>query len=73
MCTKRTFAAACNCSSIRWPSEAGPEVAQRIVSGQSLARASSSRKSRAAATGVASSSTGESITPATGVKSRSAS
>ena len=49
------------------------EVAQRMVPGQSRARVSNSPKSRAEARGVASSSTGETITLATGVKSRSAS
>jgi hypothetical protein len=69
MCTICTFAAACSCSSIRWPSEAWPDVAQRVVPGQSFERPIRSRKSRAALAGVASTSTGDIITLATGVKS----
>ncbi|OQC08219.1 MAG: hypothetical protein BWX79_01707 [Alphaproteobacteria bacterium ADurb.Bin100] len=64
-----TRAAAFSCSSMMCPSEAGPEVAQRTAPGLARARASSSLKSFASVAGVASSSTGETITLATGTMS----
>ena len=59
-------AAARSCSSMMCPSEAWPEVAQRIAPGRALASASSPAKSRAALAGVAISSTGEYMTLAIG-------
>ena len=53
-----------------WPSDAGPEVAQRSAPGRLRAAAISAGKSRAASAGVPSSSTGEAITLATGTMSR---
>ncbi len=61
------------CSSMMWPSEARPDVAQRTSPGLALAAASSWRKSRAAVACVPSSSTGEYITLATGAMSRTGS
>ena len=73
MCVMSTFAPALSCSSITWPSEAGPEVAQRTLPGLALAMASSSFMSLACVALVASSSTGEYITLATGTMSRAGS
>ena len=56
-------------SSIKWPSEPEPEVAQRKASGCCLARAKRALKSPWARAGVAAISTGEYITLATGVRS----
>ena len=53
-----------------WPKEADPEVAQRSEKGLALATANMALKSAKAAAGVATSKTGEIITPATGEMSR---
>ena len=68
-----TPAPAFTCSSTMWPSDAGPDVAQRSAPGLALAAATSSLKSLAASAGVPSSSTGEAMTLATGAMSPAAS
>ena len=58
------------CSSMMWPSEARPAVAQRTSPGCALAWATSALKSAAVERAVPSSSTGEYITLVTGTRSR---
>ena len=57
------------CSSTMWPSEAGPDVAQRTAPGLALAASISALKSLAASAEVPSSSTGEAMTLTTGTMS----
>ena len=60
------------CASMMWPSVATPDVAQRTAPGR-CARVRAGRRIRRLVAGVASSSTGEYITLATGTKSFSGS
>ncbi len=60
---------ALTCSSTMWPSEAGPDVAQRTAPGRALASVSSPLKSLACRAEVPSSSTGDAMTLTTGTMS----